>query len=455
MSKIATAITIFTLLIGNIFASDWIADKNGCKAWNQNPVANEYITWSGKCENGYIEGKGALQFYVDDKKGSTSEGSFSKGKRHGFVVVTYSDSEKFEGNFVDDIRSGKGAYTSKNMAYRGMYANNKPDGQGVMSWANGDSYEGDFKDGNRTGKGIYLWANGNKYHGDFKDGNRSGFGLFTWASGSKYEGEWVNGDRTGFGIIRLHKKEEKAIKTYGNNGSYEGNYYVVSGRFNNGRLMSKSQIPKNIQSKIDDDAKADFEKAKKMATVESYKQFLEYRPNTTLRTEIVALLDKKIEPEYQKALKQKSSAALQEFADKYPMSLKSKEALAAIEKIKEAELKEQAISEAKKFNKLGHCAAGETVYHRETWSSTTSSGNVLADALFGAATKESFIIEFEGIVKGFTGNKVEVYLQDYAVKQTRGGGILQPVTGAKGRIAEYADKKVGRVYFYDKSRCGN
>jgi hypothetical protein len=455
MNKMLSTIAMMIFFTSSSFAGDWISDKNGCKAWNPYPVANESITWSGKCENGYIEGKGVLQFYVDEKKASAMDGSFSSGKKHGFAIATYSDGGRFEGNFVDDIKSGKGTLASKDFKYEGMYSNNKSHGKGLISWTNGDSYNGDFKDGNRTGKGLYLWSNGNKYDGEFKDGNRTGFGLFVWVNGSRFEGEWINGDRTGYGILRLSKKEEKAIKTYGNKGSYSGDYYVISGKFNNNKFLNSAPIPQSIQNKIDEDAKADFEKAKKIATIDAYKQFLEDRPNSALSTQIVALLDKKIDPEYQKALKQKSSAALKEFADKYPMSQKSKEALAAIEKMKETERKEQAAAEARKFSKLGHCAAGETVYHRETWDSTTSSGNVLADAFFGAATKESFIIEFEGIVKGFTGNKVEVYLQEYTVKQTRGGGIFQPVTGVKGRIAEYADKKVGRVYFYDKSRCGN
>jgi hypothetical protein len=124
-------------------------------------------------------------------------------------------------------------------------------------------------------------------------------------------------------------------------------------------------------------------------------------------------------------------------------------------KKKKAEIDKKANDEAKKFANLGKCEAGETVYHREVWNATTSSGNFLADAFLGASIKESFIIEFEGVVKGFTGKKVEVYLQDYSVKQTKGGGILQPATGVKSSVTEYADKRIGKSHFFDKARCGN
>lgn len=124
----------------------------------------------------------------------------------------------------------------------------------------------------------------------------------------------------------------------------------------------------------------------------------------------------------------------------------------AIKKEQDAKAAQEA---SKKFIKLGNCEVGETVYHREAWNSKTSSGNFLADALFNASVKEDFIIEFEGIVKGILGKKVEVYLQDYSFKQTKGGGILQPATGASDTLIKYANSRIGKSHFFEKSRCGN
>lgn len=135
----------------------------------------------------------------------------------------------------------------------------------------------------------------------------------------------------------------------------------------------------------------------------------------------------------------------------------------AVKKMKKSDFKvaptvedEKAAAEAaKQFVKLGNCVDGETVYHREAWNATTSSGNILADALLNASTKEDFIIVFEGVVKGTLGKKVEVYLQDYTINQTKGGGILQPATYANDAVIRYADKKLGKSHFFDKSRCDN
>ena len=43
----------------------------------------------------------------------------------------------------------------------------------------GDKYEGDFVDGKRHGKGVNTWANRAKYDGDWKDDKRHGKGVFT------------------------------------------------------------------------------------------------------------------------------------------------------------------------------------------------------------------------------------------------------------------------------------
>ena len=45
-------------------------------------------------------------------------------------------------------------------------------------YKSGDKYEGDFKDDKKNGKGIYYFKNGNKYEGQFKNNFREGKGIF-------------------------------------------------------------------------------------------------------------------------------------------------------------------------------------------------------------------------------------------------------------------------------------
>lgn len=480
---------------GNKYEGDFIDGKRTGKGTFIGFSGNRY---EGDFINDEMTGKGTF-IWVN---GNRYEGDFKDNKRTGKGTFIWINGAKYEGDFVDGKMTGKGIFVGKNgNKYEGDFINDRFTGKGKFSYDNGDIYEGAYVDGNRTGKGILIWKNGDKYEGDFLNGKRTGKGILVNVSGSKYEGEFLNNDfhgkgslifengskyigdfingkrtgkgisvylegakyegeyldgkKSGYGILWCKKENNNFIKKLANKGAYEGNLYVLRGEFRDNEFVRKTIIPENLQKRIDSDSLDDFKKVQKTATLDAYKQFLEDRPNSSYKQEILTLMDKKIEPEYQKAKKAKNISVLQAFADNYPFNVRGKDALADIQRIKEQEQERVAAEAARKFNELGRCEVGETVYNRETWDSTTSSGNILADALFGAATKESFIIEFEGIVKGFIGKKVEVYVQDYAIKQTRGGGIFQPVTGVKGRIAEYADKKVGKSYFYDRSRCSN
>jgi len=66
----------------------------------------------------------------------------------------------------------------------------KMHGQGTYTYSNGDKYEGEWQDDKIHGQGIYAWANYEKYVGDFKDGKQHGQGTKTCANGDKYVGEW-------------------------------------------------------------------------------------------------------------------------------------------------------------------------------------------------------------------------------------------------------------------------
>jgi hypothetical protein len=50
--------------------------------------------------------------------------------------------------------------------------------QGVYDYSNGNRYEGQFKDSKRHGKGLLVWARGEKYHGDFVQVSAMWFFLF-------------------------------------------------------------------------------------------------------------------------------------------------------------------------------------------------------------------------------------------------------------------------------------
>ena len=172
----------------------WIADiRTGCQAWNAAPVPNETISWTGACPNGFTQGHGVLQWFLNGKPNGRYEGEFRDGKRNGRGVITFASGARYEGEFRDDKFNGRGVYTSANGdRYDGEHRDDKLNGRGVITSANGNRYEGEFRDGKRNGRGVITFANGNRYEGEFRNGKPNGYGVFTFAN-ALYRGQWVNG----------------------------------------------------------------------------------------------------------------------------------------------------------------------------------------------------------------------------------------------------------------------
>lgn len=83
---------------------EWIADsKTGCKVWNSSPKPNETISWSGDCKIGLVQGWG---------------------------VYTYTDGNRYVGEFKDNKVDGTGVLVVGGKTYSG-------------SWTNGCYREGD------------------------------------------------------------------------------------------------------------------------------------------------------------------------------------------------------------------------------------------------------------------------------------------------------------------------
>lgn len=166
--------------------------------------------------------------------------------------------------------------------------------------------------------------------------------------------------------------------------------------------------------------------------------------------------------DFANAKKANTVAAYENFIKLYPSLLQAAQAKKAIGVLQASALAQeresqrgaaQAEQQERNFGMLGRCSIGSTVYHRERWDTTTSSGNFIADAVFGAATKEKFLIVFEGVVEGFAGDKVKVLINDYRVQQTKGGGFFSRKTYQGESLGLYADKYLGKTQYYLRNRC--
>ena len=106
------------------------------------------------------------------------------------------------------------------------------------TWANGDRYEGEFKDDKRTGRGTYYWASGNRYEGEFVDGDFNGWGKKYWASGKRYEGEWKNDKRTGRGTFYWANGDRYEGELKDDKRTGRGTFYHANGTWCEGRYLN-------------------------------------------------------------------------------------------------------------------------------------------------------------------------------------------------------------------------
>ena len=126
-----------------IAASDWVLTDKGFKVWDNNVQPNKTVSWSGGADaDGYINGKGVLQWFLNGKLQDKYDGDMLKGKRHGYGQMVWDNGDTYSGDWVNDKRDGYGysASTSPSMM-PGRYIRN-------------NIYSGSFIDDQMTGNGT-------------------------------------------------------------------------------------------------------------------------------------------------------------------------------------------------------------------------------------------------------------------------------------------------------------
>ena len=111
----------------------------------------------------------------------------------------------YDGEWNDGEMNGDGTMTWPNgQKYVGHFNNGKLDGKGTMTWPDGRTYLGDFKQDHLEGKGTMTWANERRrYVGDFHDDKMHGKGTLTFADGRMYVGDFEGGKLAGNGTFTI------------------------------------------------------------------------------------------------------------------------------------------------------------------------------------------------------------------------------------------------------------
>lgn len=145
-------------------------------------------------------------------------------KRTGVFKVIYNTEEQFEGEFVDGVPHGLGKSFWRNgkIHYEGRYHNNRAHGRGKTYRKNGTLlYSGEFVNNLFHGFGVYYdeygvlffegyWYMGLIYRGQMQGGKPEGEGTLSYLNGDfLYRGRWRDGVPHGDGVEYLDRQSAK------------------------------------------------------------------------------------------------------------------------------------------------------------------------------------------------------------------------------------------------------
>lgn len=166
MKSFVIALTL--LVCGAAHGAEHTIGPATCLLINANPIPKETVKWDGPCKDGYAEGEGNLEWFVNGIFNGFYKGALVRGVRHGYGYNKRPDGVQYEGHFVG------GAY----------------EGRGILLAGFGDRYEGEFKGGLFDGLGTMTYGLGGRYEGYWKAGSYHGKGKATFAGGQVLEGDF-------------------------------------------------------------------------------------------------------------------------------------------------------------------------------------------------------------------------------------------------------------------------
>lgn len=115
------------------------------------------------------------------------DGEFAFGLKHGRGELCMKDF-KFVGNFKHEKYDGFGIVKTPKLEYKGFFRNNLFNGQGRMTFPDGNCYDGEFTDSRMNGVGRITTAANVELVGFFKDSEFGSFARITYPEGHVYDG---------------------------------------------------------------------------------------------------------------------------------------------------------------------------------------------------------------------------------------------------------------------------
>lgn len=150
-----------------------------------------WCVYTGEFKDGKPNGKGAMKY--DDY---TYTGSFSNGVEDGSGVITYKTGKTENVLYSNGVKQkagpdkvAPGDYKEIKGTNAGCINGNCETGFGTFKFPSGNTYTGNFVDEMRQGKGTMAFANGDILEGDF-NANAIVSGTYKFNNGYRFTGRW-------------------------------------------------------------------------------------------------------------------------------------------------------------------------------------------------------------------------------------------------------------------------
>jgi hypothetical protein len=135
-----------------------------------------------------------LQYKVMEGINSRYEGYVKNGKKNGQGTLSFKNGDKYVGEWREDKKHGQGTYIyADGEKYAGQWENGNMHGEGTYFFKSGNRFTGQWQKDKKQGRGTYFFKNGDKWEGSYVNNKKHGRGVYTWASGESQEEVWENG----------------------------------------------------------------------------------------------------------------------------------------------------------------------------------------------------------------------------------------------------------------------
>ena len=161
----------------------------------------------------------------------------AQGQLEGQGRMSWANGDVYNGEFLAGLFHGKGEFVSRASGiYKGEYARGYMEGRGVLTYPDGNRYEGEFAANQFGGRGRLVYATGDIYEGDFVGGDMHGAGIWRYADKSSYIGQVAHGVLQGKGELQrvtgekytgdfvAGKMQGKGIFVDGHGNQYSGEF---------------------------------------------------------------------------------------------------------------------------------------------------------------------------------------------------------------------------------------